>query len=185
MESREAVRFAAIAYHRAFDIDQLLVEACERLARHGVRLGGLLQISTGGKGGRAATVHVVDLRAGRKFDIWEARGPSARGCRLDEGSLAAASQVIDDAIQDRVQLVVVNRFGRAESLGGGLRPSLTSAVAAGVPVLTAVRAPYDSAWAQFHGGLGRKLPTDVATIVAWARRAVAESFFTLHSSSQE
>jgi hypothetical protein len=82
--------------------------------------------------------------------------------------LAVASQAIDRAIEDRVDLVVMNRFGRAESLGGGLLTSLTSAVAAEVPVLTAVRAPYDMAWAQFHGGLGRELPPVLEAIVAWA-----------------
>jgi hypothetical protein len=146
MTSLEPVRLAAIAYHRGFDIDRLLVEACERLARRGVRLGGLLQISTGGKGGCAATVHVVDLRTNTAFDIWEKRGPCARGCRLDEGGLATASRVIDDAIDDRVDLVVMNRFGRAESLGGGLLSSLSSAATVGVPVLTAVLPPYNVAW---------------------------------------
>jgi len=40
----------------------------------------------------------------------------------------------------RVDLVIMNRFGRAESLGGGLLSSLALAVAAELPVLIAVRA---------------------------------------------
>ncbi len=165
-------QLAAISYVRGFDIDSLLMTACEKLARRGFRLGGLLQNSTGGKGGCASTVHVVDLRTNAAFDIWEERGSCARGCRLDERGLAAASQSIDKAIADRVDLIVMNRFGRAESLGGGLLASLTSAVAADMPVLTAVRAPYDATWAQFHGGLGRELQADVTTVVAWAEIAV-------------
>jgi hypothetical protein len=111
----------------AFDIDRLLVQVCQRLALRGVRLGGLLQISTGAKGGCASTVHVVDLRTNAAFNIWEDRA-CARGCRLDEGGLAAASLAIDKAIADRIDLVILNRFGRAESLGGGLLGSLTSAL---------------------------------------------------------
>jgi hypothetical protein len=172
MTTRETVRLAAISYERGFDIDRLLVDACERTARRGVRLGGLLQISTGGKGGCASTVHVVDLRTNTAFDIWEERGPSAKGCRLDERGLVAASEAIDKAIADRVDLIVMNRFGRAESLGGGLLGPLTSAVAAELPVLTAVRAPYDAAWTRFHGGLGRELPADVAAVEAWAANAL-------------
>lgn len=175
MTSQEPIRLAAVSYDRGFDIDRLFVAVCERLARHGVRLGGLLQISTGGKGGCATTVHVVDLRTNTAFDIWEERGACARGCRLDEGGLAAASLAIDRAIADRVDLVIMNRFGRAESLGGGLLGCLASAVAAELPVLTAVRAPYDDAWARFHRGLGTELPADAVAITAWARDVIADA----------
>ncbi|MGE5511170.1 MAG: DUF2478 domain-containing protein [Bacteroidota bacterium] len=44
-----------------------------------------------------------------------------------------------------------------------------------MPVLTAVRAPYDAAWAQFHGGLGRGLPTELDAIVAWANATVPKT----------
>jgi|SoiMethySBSTD1v2_1073268.scaffolds.fasta_scaffold1400111_1 uncharacterized protein DUF2478 len=175
MTSQEPIRLAAVAYDRGFDIDRLLVDVCERLARRGVRLGGLLQISTGAKGRCATTVHVVDLRTNAVFDIWEDRGACARGCRLDERGLAAASSALDRAIADRVDLVVMNRFGRAESLGGGLLGPLASAVAAELPVLTAVRAPYDLAWAKFHGGLAKELPADVASVTAWAQDMVSDA----------
>jgi nucleoside-triphosphatase THEP1 len=171
MTALEQMRLAAITYDRGFDIDCLLVTVCERLSRRGFRLGGLLQISTGAKGGCASTVHVVDLRTNTTFDIWEERGPCAKGCRLDERGLAAASHAIDKAIADRVDLVIMNRFGRAESLGRGLLASFSSAVSADVPVLTAVRAPYDLAWTKFHGGLGRELPAEVASIIAWSEGA--------------
>ena len=44
----------------------------------------------------------------------------ARGCRLDERGLLDAEPAIMAAIADRVDLLVINRFGRAESLGRGL-----------------------------------------------------------------
>jgi hypothetical protein len=69
----------------------------------------------------------------------------------------------------------MNRFGRAESLGGGLLGPLASAVAAELPVLTAVRAPYDLAWAKFHGGLAKELPADVASVTAWAQDMVSDA----------
>jgi hypothetical protein len=175
MTAPEPIRLAAIAYHRGFDIDCLLVQVCQCLARRGVRLGGLLQISTGAKGGSASTVHVVDLPTNTAFNNWEDTGACARGCRLHEGDLAAASQAIDKAIADRVDLVFLNRFGRAESLGGGLLSCLASAVAAQLPVLTAVRAPYDLAWAKFHGGLGSELPTDIIATTTWAQIVIADA----------
>jgi len=161
-------QLAAIVYSRGFDIDRLLVEVCAEAARAGIRLGGLLQVSTGERGGNcAATVHVVDLRTQAAFDIWENRGACAQGCRLDERGLADAVPVIERAITDRVGLIVVNRFGRAESLGKGLLGSFSAALEAGLPVLSAVREPYVTAWQNFHGGLGIELPTNVPAIVGW------------------
>lgn len=168
-----APRLAAISYVRGFDIDRLLVTVCRRLSINGVRLGGLLQISTGAKGGCASTVHVVDLRSNTAFDIWDERGPCAKGCRLDEGGLAEAALVVEQAIVDRVDLLIINRFGRAESFGRGLSTCFASALSVDIPVLTAVRAPYDQAWSNFHGGLGLMLPTDEAAVVSWAKEIVA------------
>lgn len=168
MSNSASPQLAAVVYSRGFDIDRLLVEVCAEAARAGVRLGGLLQVSTGDRGGNcAATVHVVDLRTQAAFDIWENRGACAQGCRLDERGLADAVPVIVRAITDRVGLIVINRFGRAESLGKGLLDSFAAALEAGIPVLSAVREPYVSGWRNFHGGLGVELSTSVPAILGW------------------
>lgn len=168
MTSIKLPALAAISYTRGFDIDRLLVDVCADLARSGHKLGGLLQVSTGARGGScAATVHVIDLRTGEPFDIWADRGPCSKGCRLDEAGLALAEPVIARAIADRVDLLVINRFGRAESLGRGLRGCFEAAVEAGIPVLTSVREPYDTTWSDFHGGLGVELSTDQAAVQRW------------------
>jgi hypothetical protein len=116
---------------------------------------------------------VVDLRSGNVFDIWDRRGKGARGCRLDENALLDADPVLRAAIADRVDLVVVNRFGRAESLGRGLINIFAAAIEAGIPVLTAVRPPYDAAWRAFHGGLGCELPPEPGAIVSWAGQSMS------------
>lgn len=161
---------AAIYYPRRYDIDRLLVDVCSELSKTSLRLGGLLQISTGGAGGCATTMHIRDLAGGETFNIWDERGPCAKGCRLDERGLAQASMIIDKAIADEVDLIIINRFGRAESLGRGFIDNFTRAVDAHIPVLTAVRAPYDEAWESYHGGLGIKLPLDLDAICNWSRQ---------------
>jgi len=168
MANSSALQLAAIVYERGFDVDRLLVDVCAEAAHAGVRLGGLLQVSTGERGGNCATsVHVVDLRTRAMFDIWEDRGPCARGCRLDERGLADAVPVIERAIADNVDLIVINRFGRAESLGKGLFDSFAAALETGIAVLSAVREPYLGAWQRFHGGLGVELRASVPAIMGW------------------
>jgi hypothetical protein len=162
---------AAVVYERGFDIDDVLLTACAELRPLGGRLGGVIQRSSGDRGLCASAVQVIDLRSGKTFDIWEARGACARGCRLDERGLLAAEPIIASAIAERVDLLVINRFGRAESLGRGLVGCFAAALETGVPVLTAVRAPYEAAWREFHGGLARDLPPDRSRVVNWALRA--------------
>jgi len=76
------------------------------------------------------------------------------------------------AIADRVHLLVINRFGRAGSLGRGLLGCFAAALEVGVPVLTAVRGPYAEAWRAFRGELGQGLPADGSRVIAWAMRSI-------------
>jgi uncharacterized protein DUF2478 len=170
--SHHGATLAAIHYERGLDVDAILLESCDALRTRGLRLGGVIQRSSGDRGQCATTVHVVDLRSGAAFDIWEARGACARGCRLDERGLVDAEATIMAALADGVDLIVINRFGRAESLGRGLVGCFAAAMEVGVPVLTAVRAPYGDAWEVFCGGLGRELGPDVRQVTAWATRMV-------------
>lgn len=172
MQDGKIPPIAAIHYPKGFHIDQLVLAVCSHLSGRGMRLGGLLQVSMGGAGGCATSVHTIDLRTGEEFDIWEERGTCSKGCRLDEQGLLLASAAIEGAIKDRVDLIIVNRFGRAESKGRGLLDHFVCALDARIPVLTAVREPYDEAWARFHGGLAADLANNHAAICEWARRNI-------------
>jgi hypothetical protein len=163
-------RLAAIGYVRGFDVDRLVLDPlCQRLVTDGLRLGGVIQSTTGDRGACESTAELVDLRTSQRFSVWEDRGGCASGCRLDERGLADAMPAIAAAIAAGVDLIVVNRFGRAESRGGGLLPALALAVEKGVPVLTAVRAPYVDAWAEFHGGMAAALPPELSRVLSWCR----------------
>jgi uncharacterized protein DUF2478 len=166
---------AAIHYQRGFDIDELLSRSCAHLRSVGVHIGGVLQQSTGEQGQCAASVHVVDLRTGRAFNIWEDRGGCAVGCRLDERGLVDAEPTLMAALAEGINLLVVNRFGRAESLGRGLLGCISAAIETGVAVLTAVRPPYDQAWYAFHGGCAQDLAPDMQEIIDWALASTARS----------
>jgi hypothetical protein len=89
------------------------------------------------------------------------------------------SHCIDAAIRDRVDLILISRFGRAEAEGNGLLACFTTALCAGIPVLTAVREPHLTRWRDFHGGLGVELPPRREAVLEWcqsaARRSLAEA----------
>ena len=167
---------AAIYYDRGYDIDRILNEVCQALRKQGVRLGGLVQVAGRQQAGACLqSIHLVDLLTEKSYNIWEDRGKSVQGCRLSANVFAEADTALKAAIEQRVDLLFVNRFGRAESEGHGLRQSIEKAVTEGIPVLTAVRAPYDAAWTDFHGGLAAELPCTETAIMDWVMAATMET----------
>ena len=163
---------AAVVFERGFYIDALLTRVCETSADKGIKIGGLMQEIRSGIDGGMQSVHVVDVRSGEKFDIWEDRGRCATGCRLDEQALTISEKILDEAIRDEVDLLIINRFGRAESIGRGLISSFAQALEADIPLLTSVRDPYTELWQKFHGGLGVELDASRKSIDQWIANAV-------------
>lgn len=158
---------AAVRYEQGFDINGILLQVVTRLRNESLVVGGVLQ-EVGTKGTECCDpLSVVDIRSGKTARIMEDRGREARGCKLDARGLADISHCVGDAIDAGVDLIVINRFGRAESEGGGLLYCFSDAVCAGIPVLTAVRPPYLESWRTFHGGLATELPPALNEITAW------------------
>jgi len=165
-------RLAAIAYDAGFAIDEFLARIAKALRAEHVRLGGALQENVPGKAGRCSSMTLVDLASRGRFTISQDLGSQAEGCRLDAQGLAEFVALFDRTPELDVELLIFNRFGRAEAEGGGLRPVFARALEAGIPTLTAVRAPYAEAWAQFHGHLASDLPADENKVLAWCRESV-------------
>jgi len=167
---------AAIHYDRGYDVDRILNEVSQALCRQGIRVGGLVQV-TGREpiSGCMQSVHLVDLLTQESFSIWEDRGVGVQGCRLSANGLAEAEAALTAAVEQRVDLLIVNRFGRAESEGHGVRQSIERAVPEGIAVLTAVRAPYDAAWEEFHGGMATDLPCSNTVVIDWAMAATVKA----------
>ncbi len=166
------IRLAAIVYEAGFPIDEFLGRLANLLGAERVRLGGALQENLPGDTGRCAAMTLVDLSSRGRFRISQDLGSQAEGCRLDAQGIAEFVALLDRAPDQDVELMVLNRFGRAEAEGGGLRTAFARAMEAGMPVLTAVRAPYTEAWSQFHERLATDLPADIDAVLAWCRESV-------------
>ncbi|MDO8875112.1 MAG: DUF2478 domain-containing protein [Pseudolabrys sp.] len=172
MATLGSVRIAAIVYPSGFQIDDFLTGIAYRLRADRVGLGGVLQENAPGAAGLCAAMTVVDLASQISFPISQDLGSQARGCRLDARGLAEIGSVLDRTPIDELELFILNKFGKAEAEGGGLRPAFAKAIETGIPVLTAVRAPYTEAWLKFHGRLAVDLPPDLDVVLAWCRESV-------------
>ncbi|MDZ5649912.1 DUF2478 domain-containing protein [Nitrospirillum sp. BR 11828] len=169
------LNLAAVVYQPEEDVDSLLADFALGLRDQGRRVGGIVQRNRRNACGPVKLMEVVDLRSGRVIPICQNLGPGSVACRLDTGGLADAALAVADAVAHRVELVMVNKFGKTEAEGRGLRGEIASAIDAGLPVLTAVPWRFYDAWAAFTGGYGTTLACDAAVVAdwwtEWARRA--------------
>lgn len=171
--TRPDVSLAAIIYDKGARIDDFLATVAARLEAEGIRVRGLVQENFGDDPNCSVMI-LVDLGSSDRFGISQDLGAHAHGCRLDPHGLADAEGQLAQAFAGAADLLILNKFGRAEAEeGAGLRSTVVRALEAGLPVLTAVRPPYTEAWAEFHGGLAVELAPDLDAVLAWCRDAAA------------
>ncbi len=158
----------AIKAARCADVEPLLAEIADELRASGHRLGGVLQADQTRPDRVKCEMRLRDLASGRIVSVSEDRGNLARGCRLDRAALLEASGWIAEAIEHRVDLVVINKFGKAESEGGGMRGVIAMAIERGTPVLICANAEHHPRLMAFAGDYAEALTADRSSIMAWA-----------------
>src|SRR5262249_28640019 len=167
MMSRPAI--AALVYADGAYPDRAIERAIAPLRERGIALAGALQRSPEGMIGRhPCDLLLEDLASGELTAIAEHRGKEARGCRLDVGILTEVAEAVAASLHaDAPRLLVVNKFGKIEADGGGLRGAIADAVDLGIPVLVGVPARNLDRWRAFAGPLSVELPAEPAAIVEW------------------
>jgi len=165
---------AAIRATAKTPVDATLADAAAILRSWGMNVRGIIQEEAGGEDGSKPITRLRDVADGSLMQISQDLGRNARGCRLDPGALAAATRRLETIVEGGADLLVLNRFGRSESEGTGLRPIIEGAILAGIPVLIAVRDEYIPAWDAFHEGMAVWLPADTKAVLDWYRMTVAQ-----------
>ena len=160
---------AAIPFASGFAIDAFMHGLVDRLKRQGLRLGGVVQHNDAICDDRCMAMSLEDVATGQRFPISQDLGAGASGCHLDAAGLAAAAAAFSEALAGRADLVIVNRFGKQEAAGEGLRQEIAGALMAGLPLLIAVRSDFLPAWRAFAGDDWLELPSDVKAVERWAR----------------
>ncbi|MES2667112.1 MAG: DUF2478 domain-containing protein [Pseudomonadota bacterium] len=148
------------------DADLLISAVAARLQALGWPLAGAVQQNRGDDPA-LCTMELVVLQAGHRICISQQLGTGSRGCRLDSAALEQAVGLVEGALHHSPRLLILNKFGKAESEGRGFRPLIGRALGAGIPVLTGVNARNIEAFQDFAQGMGQALPPDKARILDW------------------
>ncbi len=172
MRIAKPASLAAIVHPDRLDgADGLLADFCQSLQSQGWRVGGVVQIHrlrpSGGK-----WMLLRDVRTGEKFSISQDLGPHSQSCCIDPSGVAQASGALRQALADRVDLTLVNRFGALEAAGGGFASELLALLVEERPLLTMVSEKHVQAWRDFTGGMGEELPPHLPALRSWFTLAV-------------
>jgi hypothetical protein len=134
------MHLAYVMTDRRGGTDLLLSALADKLRERGLRLAGIVQKNTECYDSSLCDMDVQVLPDGGFIRISQSLGPQARGCRLNPEALEqAVGQVTDSLLQEPLpELMIVNKFGKHEADGRGMRPVIGEAMALGIPVISGV-----------------------------------------------
>jgi hypothetical protein len=160
---------AALVYADGVYPDHAIARAIEPLRERGVPLAGAIQRNPADRPGRhPCDLLLENLATGEVIAIAEHRGKEARGCRLDVGILTDIAEAVANSLHEaEPHLLIVNKFGKIEADGGGLRDAIADALFLGIPVLVGVPMRNLDRWRAFAGAFAVELPADAMAISDW------------------
>jgi hypothetical protein len=157
----------AIVYSSESYPEAALKALVGRCRARGLSLAGVLQHPATEGADHRCGVLLEDLTSGYLTPLFETRGAGARGCRLDQAALADAAARIERSLEIGPDLLVLNKFGKVECEGGGLRGLIAGAIVRGIPVVIGVPQRNLEAWRGFAGEYAVELSEDPNAARRW------------------
>ena len=158
--------FAAAVYTPDTTDRMALLKFVGKLKSLNIRVGGVLQEALFDSAGAIVGLDAVDVATNQRIPISR---PSKNDdeCGLDVSALAETTRIIRDAIDERLDLVVVEKFGELEQDGRGLIDEIFQTIAEGIPLLISVPEAALPVWRQRSGELGSVLDFSEQAFQQW------------------
>jgi nucleoside-triphosphatase THEP1 len=163
-----ALAIASLPYAEGAYADIPLEAIVRHFRDRGLRIAGVIQHDLSRENRSRCDMALEDLTSGTIIGLSEDRGNAARGCRIDKSGMAEAAARVAAALEGGdIDLLVINKFGKIESEGGGLRDVIAHAVTRAIPVIVGVPLRNLDAWNSFSGGLDTPFSPESAPLIAW------------------
>ena len=162
-----ASNILAVVYTDGLAADKYLAGWGYALRAAGLSVAGLVQLNTFERDPGKCDMAVEELFSGTVLQLSEDRGKGSSGCRLDRSILTQAAGLLLSALEQRPDILVLNKFGKVEAEGEGLRDALAKAVELGVPIVVGVPFRNLDQWRLFVGDMAEEYPVDSPCIRDW------------------
>lgn len=167
MHTQPSSNILAVVYTDGLAADKFLAGWGYALRAAGLSVAGLVQLNTFERDPGKCDMAVEELFSGTVLQLSEDRGKEASGCRLDRSILTQAAGLLLTALEERPDILVLNKFGKVEAEGEGLRDALAKAVELGVPIFVGVPFRNLDQWRLFAGDMAEECPVDSPQIKSW------------------
>jgi len=158
--------FAAAVYKPDTSDRMALLKFVEKQKSLNIRVGGVLQEALYNSDGEIVGLNAVDVATNRRIPITRPTKNDDE-CGLDVSALAETTDIIRNAISDRLDLVVVEKFGELEQKGKGLIDEILQTIVEGIPLLIAVPEAALPLWQERSGELGSVLAFSEEAFQQW------------------
>jgi nucleoside-triphosphatase THEP1 len=158
--------FAAAVYKPGTGDRMALLKFVEKQKSLNIRVGGVLQEALFNSEGEIIGLNAVDVATNRRIPITRP-AKNDDECGLDVSALAETTSIIRSAISDRLDLVVVEKFGELEQSGKGLIDEILQTIVEGIPLLIAVPEAALPLWQERSGELGSVLAFNEEAFQQW------------------
>jgi Protein of unknown function (DUF2478) len=159
-------RIVALQGASSLVIQDLLQGFATRLTASGLRVAGVIETAADSDNPCKSMV-LRSLDDGRLFSISQDLGPGSQSCNLHPEGLALACAAVQDSIAAGADVVILSKFGKQEAAGRGLSDAFGAAVAAGLPIITAVSPAMMADWQNFSGEYAECVQAEVAQHASW------------------
>jgi len=163
------IRVAAVLYTPTTPATAILGPFARVIAGRGFRVGGIVQEMLFDTDGHKDGLDAIEIDTGRRIPINRpTKSDRIHGtCSLDHSALAESSGAIRRAVGERMDLIVIEKFGEQEQNGRGLAAEILAAISEGLPTLVLVPAIALEEWTRFTGGAGDLLPCRPEALDGW------------------
>ncbi len=167
--SSSPIRAAAVLYTPETTAEFVLARFAEELKSQGLKVGGLVQEFLTDDEGNRIGLDAIEVDTGIRIPINRpTESDKINGvCSLDRSALTESTGALRRAIADKVDLIVVEKFGEQEQNGSGLADEILSAMSEGIPTLVLVPAIALEEWNKFSGGMTDLLPCSPEAVRRW------------------
>jgi nucleoside-triphosphatase THEP1 len=158
--------FAAAVYNLGTGDRMALLKFVEKQKSLNIRVGGVLQEAIFNSEGGIVGLNAVDVSNNRRIPITRPVTNDDE-CSLDVSALAETTAIVRNAISERLDLVVIEKFGDLEQRGKGLIDEILQTIVEGIPLLLSVPEAALPIWQERSGDLGSVLPFSEEAFQQW------------------